>query len=199
MNHIVKSIVEEWVKTGVIEESDSPLYYFGLYEGGIFVIEVLVTLVIASIMQSLWVGIIFFLAFFSIRRFSGGFHAETRVRCFIVSVFVVVGAMKGIELLCNCYSFHMVLISGICSVAIGVMSPVENEKRELTTHETMIHKNRLLLILLCELVLSIILAMLEQKMILSCVTMAILVCIFLNVLEVIKRKLYCNSGNATLE
>lgn len=189
MNHIVKTIVDEWVKAGVIEESDSPLYYFGLYEGGIFVIEVLVTLVIASIMQSLWVGMIFFLAFFSIRRFSGGFHAETRVRCFIVSVFVVVGAMKGIALLCNCHSFHMVLISGICSVVIGIMSPIENEKRTLTTQERMIHKKRLLLILLFELVFSIILALLEQKVMLSCVTMAILVCLFLNVLEVIKRKI----------
>ena len=188
MNHIVKSIVNEWVKAGVIDESDSPLYYFGLYEGGIFVIEVLVTFVIASIMQSLWVGIIFFLAFFSIRRFSGGFHAETRVRCFIVSVFIVVGAMKGIALLCSCHSFHLVLISAICSVVIGIMSPIGNEKRTLTTQERMIHKRRLLLILLCELVFSIILALLEQKVMLSCVTMAILVCLFLNVLEVIKRK-----------
>ena len=189
MKHIVKSIVEEWVKNGFIDESDSAIYYFGLYEGGIFAFDVLVTLLIAIIMQSLRTGVIFVLSFFAIRRFAGGFHAETRLRCFIISVLVIVGAMKEITLLHRCYSSYMVLISGLCAIVIGMMSPIEDRKRKLSIQEMMSHKNSALLVLLYELVLAIMLELFGQKKDLACVTMAVLVCFFLNVLEVLKRRL----------
>lgn len=143
-------------------------------------------------MQNLWAGVIFFLAFFSIRRFAGGFHAETRVRCFVISILIIVGAMKGISLLCDWYSFHMILISGICSIIIGAMAPIESERRKLSIQEKLSYKNSLLLILLSELAISILLALFEQKMTLVCVTMAIVVSCFLNVLEVLRRKMDCN-------
>ena len=155
MHHILKSIVDELVELGDIKKSDFAKCYFGLYEGSIFIINVILTLVIASAMQNLLIGILFFISFFPVRRYAGGFHAKSRRECFLFSVFIIAGAMKGIEIISSFpFDFQIVLLV-LSALFIFLLAPVQNGRKVLSVAEIKAYKKKLVVILSIECTIGI--------------------------------------------
>ena len=188
MKQIVSRVINELVECGIIKNEDVPICYFGLYEGIIFILEVALTLAIAILMNNLVGGAIFFMTFLPIRRMAGGYHAETRERCLMISVLIIMIAMYGIKKLQEFEALFLIGLFVVNSVAIMRIAPIESVNKKLSTNERSTYKLKLRKILMVEFVVSIVLGLLEQKIALAGVAMAGIVCLFLCILGMENRQ-----------
>lgn len=143
---LAKRITMVFIRKFQIKEEDWDLYYLG--------IEVIVTTALTGIMimllgiglRNFFGAVVFLLCFMSIRCYSGGYHAKTRLHCFFVSVLCYLLSftmMKG--LLCLPEAVQNVLIA--IGVAITVvhfvkLAPVENPNKRI--REEMKERNRVM-------------------------------------------------------
>ncbi len=187
--YIVKYILNGLIENGIIEESDSAIYFFGLYEGGIFIFNVLLTLIIASIMQNLWIGIVFFVSFFPVRRFAGGFHAKTRLRCLFVSIFIVIGAMKGIETLKRIsFSLLIALLVMVVFVLIFLV-PIPNARKTLSEGEIKTYKRKFCSVVGVECTIGVLFGFYRVKTFISIIVTVLIICLGLALLGILEEKM----------
>ena len=143
---LAKRITRAFIRKFQIKEEDWDLYYLG--------IEVIVTTALTGMMimmlgiglRNFFGSIVFLLCFMSIRSYSGGYHAKTRLRCFFVSVLCYLlsfGMMKG--LLCLPEAVQNVLIAvGVAMVFVhfAKFAPVENPNKRI--REEMKERNKIM-------------------------------------------------------
>lgn len=88
-------------------------------------------------------SLVFYCSFILIRKFAGGYHAKTPMRCYIFSVITSVVALCLIELIGNSssvYYYIFVTIEILCVVFIMIASPLDNENKPLNAKEKKIFK-----------------------------------------------------------
>lgn len=154
--YIIKSITNKLTRAEIISEADWVIYYFGLYEGIIFTLNILLTIIIASVLESFWQGIMFILTFFPLRRFAGGFHAKTRMRCFWVSLLIVILAMNEIKIINSLFFSYKVLVLILSTACILFLAPVQTERKMLNDIEIGIYRKKLISVISVENVVGII-------------------------------------------
>lgn len=175
-------VIDCLVESGAIDEADRAVYYFGLKEGLIFIGNLIITLVISGIARDVKSGTVFFLCFFPVRRYAGGFHARTRTRCFWYSMLVVLLAMESIGGVMKLGMNYQLAMIYMLSVLIFAMSPVENCNKPLDPQEKKVYKRYLLLVLLAECALAFIAGVIGANYIISCIVVSLSVCLILNIL-----------------
>lgn len=130
-------------------------------------------------------NIILYMAFFiPLRIYSGGYHANTRLKCFIFSVlsnFIVIVILKNIEF--NNYMFLFILMADFVFYKI---SPVDSPNRRYDSEETMFFRKRSLKILFIENIILLISFFLDAKSVLFTATLAIVTVFILLVAQKIK-------------
>lgn len=175
--NIIKSITNKLIRVGTINEADFVIYYFGLYEGGIFVLNILLTLIIASALKGFWQGIIFVLTFFPLRRFAGGFHAKTRMRCFGVSLLIVVWSMNEIKIINSLFFSYKVLLLILSTVCILFLAPVQTERKKLNDVEMGIYRKKLIGVISVENIVGIIMGCYGFEEFTAVIGVSFLVCL----------------------
>ena len=91
-------------------------------------------LLVGLILGIFWQGIIFWLTFCAIRRYAGGYHADTEQRCMIISASVIIIVF----LIIRCWTVEIwitILLQVICYGIIMILSPVSNKNRILDETE----------------------------------------------------------------
>lgn len=86
MNKIIFSVVDNLVKWKVIGENDISVYRYGLEILLLSIIEILSILLLAIWVGNFFETILYFTTFIPIRIFAGGYHANTRLRCYLLSI-----------------------------------------------------------------------------------------------------------------
>lgn len=104
-------------------------------------INMLCLLFISLAAGDIFQGLIYLLAFTSLRRHSGGWHASTRLLCFISYQFVF-----AIMLLCSNIDLNMLIILLLYIISIGyifVNAPVQHIYNPLTDQEVSENRSKL--------------------------------------------------------
>lgn len=85
-------------------------------------------------------GLFMLLVFFSVRRFADGFHARTRMTCFLVSILIIIGSMVGNEIINNLsFSFQITLLL-LSMPLVLILVPVQNERKKLCNREIKMYR-----------------------------------------------------------
>lgn len=168
-------------RKGIIKETDYAIYtygfQYGLELGACFVICFIIT----ALMGELWEEFIFWLIFFCVRSYVGGFHFKKYTYCFVCSCSVGIGLP-----LLNKYYPLDTNISILISLIFGLilLKSMARRKNNLEEQEFIFFKNQLKKRLYFIFLGSIILYLLKIESMLSMVTyslFAILVSMILNV------------------
>ncbi len=169
-------------RKGIIKEEDYPIYtygfQYGLELGACFVICFMIT----ALMGVLWEEIIFWLIFFCVRSYVGGFHFKKYMYCFVCSCSVGIGLPmfnKYFPLDRNIALFFSLIFGFI------LLKSMMKQNNHLEEQEFIFFKSQLKKRLYFIFLGSIILYLLKTESMLSMVTyslLAILVSIILNVL-----------------
>lgn len=115
------------------------------------------SMLLGVLLQSFWECLLFTLSFSAIRSLAGGYHADTRMKCFIQSMCMLMAVLVILKLIQrNLFSCEIVLcLSVIAAVIIWLISPIDTENKRLTNEERKILKIKSRSVLIIETVICV--------------------------------------------
>lgn len=85
---------------------------------------------IGIVLGVLWQGLVFWISFCAIRRYAGGYHADTEKRCLCISAVVILLVFLSMKY-CAWEMLDLFLLQGSCYGVIMLLSPVSNKNKPL--------------------------------------------------------------------
>lgn len=136
MKCISATIANALWNQGIIQKDDIEACQYGLAIFLSSVIEIASILIISVFVGNFSETVLFFTAFIPLRIYAGGYHADTRIRCYLISL-----AVYGIFTLVmnvfpkNIYAILIVLCT-ICSlIVVLVKAPVIHKNKSVSEFE----------------------------------------------------------------
>lgn len=134
MELIVNRIVGFLLRNDAIDPDDRDVYEYGLYVLLADILDIGATLIIALLLRILPQTILYHAVFIPLRRSAGGFHASTRIRCFVLSLATWLLAMWLVELTAGVQAIS-IACSTLTLAAVWRFAPVEHENNPLSGDE----------------------------------------------------------------
>lgn len=125
MQKLAQGTAERLVAQGIIREEDAPIYRYGLEAMYSSLLELLSILALAALIGNFWQTVLFFAAFIPLRLYAGGYHASTRLRCFLTSLVVYAAFTIILEIVPVAWFVPLAFIGGAVSfLIIWLFAPV---------------------------------------------------------------------------
>jgi len=124
------------IKSKVVDIKRRNVYVYGL-EVLLLNLALIGTFLIVSMLFGAYVHFWAFLIFFiPLRIFSGGYHAETSEKCFILSMIMYIASLLTIKLIPLLYKSACAIAVGVIFTAvIFIFAPLVNKNNELTARQ----------------------------------------------------------------
>ncbi|MCM1256319.1 MAG: accessory gene regulator B family protein [Roseburia sp.] len=140
-DYLVEKAVDSLVKENAASREEAEVYRFGVEVTLLKVLHLISYFAIALCMRQVLEFIIIFSIFCAFRRNTGGYHAKTRMGCYLFSC-IVIAVMLTVSR-GEMSLMHMAGLS-ICDLTVLVfISPVKNENRPLDEEEISYFRRRL--------------------------------------------------------
>lgn len=147
MEALSEKIITNMIKSGVSIEADREIYVYGLTQLFRTLLNLFTTVIIGFCMGMLLESIVFVICLMFIRSYSGGYHSNSPLRCYIISVIAVIMALGSIKLsVWNEYSSVLVMV--ISNGILLLYAPIGHRNKQLEDIEVLVYKRRLRWILL---------------------------------------------------
>lgn len=129
-------LTEKLLLNNSIFEEERELFIYGFFTMFSFTVFFVLASVFGLVLKCFIESILFYIAFMFIRRFAGGYHAATEVRCSIISTLCIFISILIIKL-SLVYGFQTVLsvISLFSSIIIFFLCPLDTPEKRLTQKE----------------------------------------------------------------
>nr|WP_329975152.1 accessory gene regulator B family protein [Ruminococcus bromii] len=120
---------------------------YELYEYAIYILlssafHIATVIVLGLVFNLLTESLVFYLSFIAIRKFAGGYHAKTPVRCYMFSIILYIVSLALIGFICE--SQYCVIITIILElfylVCIFAISPLDSNKHPLNLREKRVYR-----------------------------------------------------------
>lgn len=136
INNLSTRITNKLLAEGNIAENERELYIYGLFMLLSHLMYLVFVIVFGLIFKCFLESIIFYIAFQFIRRYAGGYHAKTEIRCEILSTLSILCCIVLIKL-SKMYDIRITLliISLVFAVLIFVLCPLDTPEKPLNDKE----------------------------------------------------------------
>lgn len=147
----IDKIADQLVEDQTIDVADVEAYKFGIEVTILKVIHYVSYIAIALCMRKLFELVIIFAIFCSFRRNTGGFHAKTRLGCYVFSCAVIFLSLFATEL--SFAWWGMTAVSVLDLIVLLILSPVQHINRKLDAEDIACFRRRLKIISLTFLII----------------------------------------------
>ena len=155
MEALSEKIITNMIKSGESIEDCREVYVYGLTQLFRTLLNLFTTVIIGFCMGMLLESIVFVICLMFIRSYSGGYHSNSPLRCYIISVIAVIMALGSIKLsVWNEYSSVLVMV--ISNGILLLYAPIGHRNKQLEDIEVLVYKRRLRWILLVVTVINMI-------------------------------------------
>ena len=121
---------------------------YELYEYAIYIIlssafHMATVIVLGLVFNLLTESLVFYLSFIVIRKFAGGYHAKTPVRCYLFSFasnIIILCLVKWLSSITTLFIFIFIIFELLCAVLILLISPLDTENNPLTGQEKKMYR-----------------------------------------------------------
>lgn len=136
LSKISSKIAEILIRHSAIENESKELYAYGFFILLSQILYFIITIAIGSLFNIILESVIFYIAFQFIRKYAGGYHAATEIRCEILTTLSILFCIVIIKL-SKTYDFQTVLltISVISAVCIFIFCPLDTPEKPLSDKE----------------------------------------------------------------
>ncbi len=145
---VAKKLVYTAVSQGYIKKEQLDEYLYGLNMLIDILINDITMLLIGVIMHMLWECIVFWLAYKILRKYCGGFHFSSSLKCYFSSCFMCPIALLSIQFI----PYNMLLwiiTTFICVIILFLLSPVAAANKPLDEKEFTVFRKIARIIILC--------------------------------------------------
>lgn len=105
------------------EEEREEIINYGIRRSIVISISTIVTIMAGYLLGIVWQSIFFLFCFSALRKYAGGYHADTPIRCYFLSFITLFIALMGIKIL-QCDDNVGILIQTINLLIIIFLSPI---------------------------------------------------------------------------
>ena len=177
MDGILNRITSFLADNNNIEEERLEVIRYGLEILLLKVSFFIASMALGILMQSFWECLLFTVSFSAIRSLAGGYHADTRIKCFVQSMCMLMAVLVIFKLIQkNLFGCEVVLcLSIIAAVIIWVFSPIDTENKRLTNRERKILKIKSRSVLMIEAVILVSTYLLDYGKIACSIMLALIV------------------------
>ena len=135
MEKIGSKFIEFFVLNDIIKNEDKEIYKYALNIILSSLIHIATVMILGLCFNLLIESLVFYFAYIVIRKFAGGYHANTQLRCFLASVIstlLILGLMKWVLLFDNIIIDFLIEVLGlVCTIIIGFLSPSDTDAKPL--------------------------------------------------------------------
>lgn len=136
ISNIASKVVKKLIDNSVIADTEQELYVYGFF---ILISQILyftLTIMFGILLDIVLKSVIFYVAFQFIRRYAGGIHASSELKCEIAtttSIFLCLLYTK----LCETNNIQMpiLVLTSIAAISIFVLCPLDTPEKPLTKEE----------------------------------------------------------------
>ncbi len=150
-------ITQKLLKRNVIPEEDQELYAYGLFMIISYTAFFMIAIVFGVILNITFSSIIFFISFCLIRNYAGGIHANSEIKCSIITTLLILISEILIRIFIDYRlvwaAFVILIISSICLIAI---KPVATSQKEISDQEKLNYHKKVILLTVSALIISIV-------------------------------------------
>lgn len=134
--NLSKLIAGKLVKQNVVSLADVGVYEYGLYMLFFKILYLIVFLIIGVLLNMTAETIILVLVYSSLRKFAGGYHANTEKKCLWITVITMIGMLLSTKLFYYVSNDRLLLFLLVCAVVISILlAPVQTLNKKLDSVE----------------------------------------------------------------
>lgn len=143
-----RHITDKLIRHGRVDSDDRELFEYGIFLVISQIIYALVCIICGIVFKCIAESLVLYVSFNFARKYSGGFHASTELRCFIISslsILCSVSLIKTFEIKDLCVPFIIFLAAA--SAVIIIFSPLDTDEKPLTEDEKVLFRKKSFLVL----------------------------------------------------
>lgn len=149
IGRLAKRMTIALIKQQQIDKGDSALYEYGFFILLSNLIFFALTCLTGALVGAFLQSVLFFIAFQFIRRYAGGYHASTELRCQFFSTVSIVVSILSIKLFQQYEQFlWWTVLMALGTAVIVFFSPLDTPAKPLSCNERKVYKKKTILILL---------------------------------------------------
>lgn len=165
-------IADKFVEKHIIISEDREIYQYGFCQLFSILLNIITVIAFGIAFGMILESIIFLLSYMLIRRYAGGFHAKTPIRCYIYSSVMILLVLLAIKLIINSILISIIIaVTG--SVIIFLLSPVEDQNKPLDSTEKLVYRKKTIIYLIFETLVNIIMMIMNFPMVYKPLCMAV--------------------------
>ena len=123
------------VERGIIKEEEQEIYQFGIRNGMIILLNVLTAFLIGLVTEKLFIVAVFTFSFMVLRSYTGGYHSDSRIFCYIGSNLVLFIPVYTQSLFVKTDDSILCILLTIAVSIIMIFSPMHSKNRKLDEAE----------------------------------------------------------------
>lgn len=175
MDNLIDKLVTAMIKNNVIEE-DEEIIRTGLNILIIKICFIFVVILIGIFADSLIESLVFTISYSLLREYGGGYHAETKGKCFVLSVLTLIAALCIIKFMV-CYqtlTLPFFAAAVISALYIFLKAPIDTANKRLDEAEIRVYGKRARLLTVILAVVSAVLWLIGSNALAFAVLMGII-------------------------
>lgn len=123
------------LERGIIREEERELYEFGIRNGMILLLDIATAFLIGLLTTKLAVVAIFTVSFMVLRSYTGGYHSDSRIFCYIGSNIVLFIPVYTENIFLMASDLQVYVLLSLAMVIILWLSPMHSKNRKLDQKE----------------------------------------------------------------
>lgn len=142
METLTSKFINRLINNNIIKKEEAEIYSYGFKEMIFIILNLITTLFIGVLFNKVFEIILFMIMYIAIRVYAGGYHARTKLKCYMFSILMltIVCYILKINLLQS--KFLVLILSIASSFLILFLAPVEDENKPLDKIEIKIYTKR---------------------------------------------------------
>lgn len=134
--YLARIITEFFIRYDIVNKEDQEIYQYGNEIVISTVFDFLILFSFAFVFHDFITVFLFWIVFFILRKFGGGYHADTYLKCkiiFSINIFLVLFL---VHYLSDIYNLYLLMLMTVFScLVIFLLAPIDNENKPLTHRE----------------------------------------------------------------
>ena len=131
MDRLIRLSTDFLIDHGVIAPDDRDVYEYGFHAIYQNIFSLGVVVILAFLLRQVPQTLLFHIVFIPMKSVAGGYHATTRMRCFVISMVIWLASL-GLIALVTLAPYVALIMSLTSCIIIWIIAPVEHENNPLS-------------------------------------------------------------------